>query len=269
MRGRHTGLLASVMGVLVLTSGQGALAHRGWAQTPPPASATVWTRWTAVDAVAPTPLRTLVVLGDSVPAGTGCACTAFGTLLARLEGGPITLRQHAVDGLTAAELAGELGRTGDTLRAELRSADVVTVTIGANDLLDGSATSADCEGVACYAGRLQALRGSLQRVLSQVRTLAPTAHLLVTGYWSVFLDGKVARSRGGSYVSTTDRVTRSVNSLIAAAARSERATYVDLYAAFKGDGGRDDTALLAPDGDHPSARGHRLIAGALQQALTG
>ena len=41
----------------------------------------------------------------------------------------------------------------------------------------------------------------------------------------------------------------------------------DLYAAFKGEHAeRDPTNLLAADGDHPNAAGHRLIAQALLSA---
>jgi lysophospholipase L1-like esterase len=43
---------------------------------------------------------------------------------------------------------------------------------------------------------------------------------------------------------------------------------VPTYTVFKGANGRTDpTSLLAPDGDHPNALGHRLIAQALLGAL--
>jgi lysophospholipase L1-like esterase len=41
---------------------------------------------------------------------------------------------------------------------------------------------------------------------------------------------------------------------------------VDIYAPFEGAGDRNPTALLADDGDHPNAAGHRLIAKALLDA---
>ena len=65
----------------------------------------------------------------------------------------------------------------------------------------------------------------------------------------------------------TDRLTRAANALIATAARKDGAGYVDLYAAFKGEHAeRDPTRLLAADGDHPNAAGHRVIAAALLSA---
>jgi len=91
----------------------------------------------------------------------------------------------------------------------------------------------------------------------------------VTGYWNVFLDGAVGRARGAAYVTGSDALTRAVNAGIAAAAERTGATYVDVYRPFKGDGDVDCTPLLAADGDHPDARGHRVIAEALLAALTG
>jgi lysophospholipase L1-like esterase len=59
-----------------------------------------------------------------------------------------------------------------------------------------------------------------------------------------------------------------VNRRIEAAASAHGATYVDLLTAFRGsDGSEDCTPLLAPDGDHPSAQGHALIARTLAAAL--
>jgi lysophospholipase L1-like esterase len=49
------------------------------------------------------------------------------------------------------------------------------------------------------------------------------------------------------------------------AAPWDRATYVDLEAAFHSRG-TDVTGLLAGDGDHPNAAGHRLIARLLLRA---
>jgi lysophospholipase L1-like esterase len=65
----------------------------------------------------------------------------------------------------------------------------------------------------------------------------------------------------------TDRLTRAANDQIATAARAEGAGYVDLYTAFKGERAeRNPTTLLATDGDHPNAAGHRVIAAALLSA---
>jgi hypothetical protein len=65
-----------------------------------------------------------------------------------------------------------------------------------------------------------------------------------------------------------DAVTAEVNRRVSAAAAAHGATYVDLVTPFRGpDGSKDATPLLAPDGDHPDAAGHAVIAEALAAAL--
>ena len=108
-------------------------------------------------------------------------------------------------------------------------------------------------------------------VFKQVGTLLAgrSATVLVTGYWNVFLDGDVAAIRGVDYMRNSIALTRAENTQIAAAARAQQDTYVDIYTPFKGDSGAEnDTSLLAPDGDHPNAAGHHTIALALESALT-
>jgi acyl-CoA thioesterase-1 len=69
-------------------------------------------------------------------------------------------------------------------------------------------------------------------------------------------------------VKASDEATTYANNAILGAARATGATYVPTYPVFKGANGRTDpTSLLAPDGDHPNALGHRLIAQALLGAL--
>jgi lysophospholipase L1-like esterase len=109
----------------------------------------------------------------------------------------------------------------------------------------------------------------LSSILAQISALHPDggATLLVTGYWNVFLDGQVGCSRGTTYVQASNALTLADNALIASVTAAHGDKYVDVYTPFKGDGTRDDTALLAADGDHPNAAGHALIAGTLLQAL--
>lgn len=213
----------------------------------------------------------VVGLGDSVPAGTACSCTSYVTLvaqrLAAVQHTHVAADSLAQPGLTTAALMAQLNTR--YAAAELADADLVIVTIGANDL-EAARSCSPATSRGCYATPLRALAVAYPQVLVRLRQLMTRtgARILVTGYWNVFLDGAVARQQGGAYVANSDALTRAVNQVIAEAAAKNTAIYVDLFAPFKG-GDRDDTPLLAPDGDHPNAAGHRVIAVAISNFLTG
>lgn len=219
---------------------------------------------------APSPTRWLMVsVGDSVPAGSYCDCAAFPAVYARQVSArtqlPVTVRNDGVPGLTSGQLADTL-RASASLRRELAGADIVTVTIGANDFSFASYQSGRCGGLSCYAPGLTRLGRNLDESFGLISQLlgGRRAAVRVTGYWEIWRDGAVGRRSGTRYMQVDDALTRRVNTVIAERAAAHGMTYVDLYRAFHGPrGDRDDTPLLAADGDHPSRVGHELIASAL------
>lgn len=210
----------------------------------------------------------VLALGDSVPAGRACDCTPFpgvyGSRLSRRTGEPVTVRNRAVSGLDTGGLLAQL-RSASVSGAVARS-DVILVTIGANDfgdhhdqVEDGRCGAGDSD---CVSDELAVMRSHLARILGRLRALrqgAPTT-ILVTGYWNVFEDGDVARhAYGATGLRASLRLTRRVNAVIRAVTDAAGDRYVNLFRPFEREG-RDVTALMAADGDHPDARGHRLIA---------
>lgn len=226
----------------------------------------------------PFPGSTLQVvgLGDSVTSGYHCDCddyvTGFAHLLAEQDGITVDATNDGEAGSTSDGLADELEGTGKDdrdLQDDVAGADVVVITMGANDLAPAldSFRDGSCDA-SCYDPQVAQMQTDLGRVLDRVQALdRGHARVLVTTYWNVFTDGDVARhAERSGYLAWSDSVTRQANTAIAAVTSAHRATLVDLYAPFKGDGSGDPTSLLADDGDHPDAAGTALISRAVLQA---
>lgn len=219
------------------------------------------------------PIR-LLGFGDSVMYGTGCDCDDFlaqtGNLLQRKTGRQVDVVNNSASGETAADVRRELG-TDDAYVAEVGQADVIVLTIGANDLgpvLD-SWVDNDCTR-SCYHHEVVAMGDRLSAILTLVnRDKRPGAAVFVMNYWNVFEDGDAGSgSYGRDYLPWSDQVTRDANASICQAAELGDATCVDLYVPFKGsNGGTDPTSLLADDGDHPNEAGTTLIATVLAASI--
>ncbi|MFI6078113.1 SGNH/GDSL hydrolase family protein [Actinoplanes sp. NPDC051343] len=214
----------------------------------------------------------VVGLGDSVPAGNACGCTTYVDLVGRQaanrQGTTADVSNLAQGGLTTPGLLDQL--KDGSVKKKIAAADLVIITIGANDFDTGSVGSSSCAGLYCFQSTLKQQKSQLDEVFDRVEGLLdPDATVLVTGYWNVFLDGDVAATRGAGYVRNSVALTRAENDQIEATAEQNGATYVDIFTPFKGSSGtRNDTSLLAADGDHPNAAGHRKIAATLAAALS-
>lgn len=213
----------------------------------------------------------MVGLGDSVPAAAGCDCTSFVTLFGddveRHSGRPNVTDNLAQSGLQTTGLLDQLQerRAGDAVSG----ADLVTVTIGANDFsaareqYDGG-TCGGADGLDCVRAVLPELRDNLTAVLARIHhlTAGHPVGVRVTNYWNIFEAGEVAADAYGDvFQAQSDRITQEVNGIICAVARHAGDLCIDVYTAFKdASPNGDPTSLLAPDGDHPNQAGHDLIA---------
>ena len=217
----------------------------------------------------------VVGLGDSVPAGNACGCAPYVELVAgaieNRSGRPVRAENLAQGGLTTSDVLAQLQDPG--VAASVAHADVVLVTVGANDL-DGDALAGPSDvpvvTLPAYRDALAEQRADLDALLGRMDDLrrGNRGRVLVTGYWNVFLDGPEGEDLGPDYVAHSNAVTVADNELVAAVTRAHGDEYVDLYTPFKGtDGHQVAASQLASDGDHPSAAGHYLIAETVLGAL--
>jgi lysophospholipase L1-like esterase len=211
----------------------------------------------------------IVSLGDSVPAGTACECAPYPELsaadLSAATHRTYVARNDAVAGFTTTDVIDQLDHE-DSVVHDVRAASAVTVEIGANDVAHSSTCGND---VQCYLDHLPQLRTNLDAIVQRVRRLAGAGvPLVLLDYWSVWLGGTYAEEQGNEYAAAADRVTSGVNDTILGVAQDTGAIYVGLREAFRGpDDTWDETHLLAADGEHPNAEGHRRIAQAIADVV--
>ncbi len=217
----------------------------------------------------------VVALGDSVPAGAACDCTPFpqlyGRLLSRRTGASVRVTNEAVSGQDTEGLLDQLKQP--RVSREVAHADVVLLTIGANDfgprhdeVVEGECTVGS--KIACVDAELRDMRAQLTTILNKITSLRagrPTS-VLVTGYWNVFEDKEVAEQAfGPEGLQASIQLTHQVNDEIRAASAKAGARYVNLFGPFH-QPELGEATLLADDGDHPDAAGHALIARTLLAA---
>jgi lysophospholipase L1-like esterase len=214
----------------------------------------------------------IVAVGDSVPSGYHCNCTAYPELSAQgltaSTGQTVTATNDAVAGYTTSNVLKQLN-SDSTVVDHVRKADAVEINIGANDIpynKNSCGTTVDC-----YAQLVSPMKKNLSAIVSKVHQLTAGHKVLVVllDYWSIWLGGKYAQAKGEAYVAAAEEMTDRVDTAIkSVAASSSGSAYVDLRAAFKGPSyAYDETHFLSSDGDHPNAAGHEQIAEATETVI--
>ncbi len=258
--------IAAAVCVMLLAACQGT----GTATSSPPGSAAPGWR--------------LVTVGDSIPfAQTDCGgCPSFTTLFAaavQRDSAKTVDAQNlsSHDNLTGARLLDRIRNDG-AVRAAVRAADIVVVTIGHNDTpwnaVDDACDGNNPDGVfnwSLYSGacvtELATRHGTeLDGILTEIENLRrgmPTAVRVTTDYNDVIgWDQAPAEA-----VAPSIEVLEALHAETCRVAELHHAICVDVYRSFNGPDGRTAAgSLLASDYTHPSATGQERIAQLLEAA---
>ena len=230
----------------------------------------------------------LVAIGDSIPFGQfdcgGCPAfpQLFGAWVETTTGIPVqvkNLSSHA--GLTTPGLLERL-TTSNTYTDAIREAEIITVTIGHNDVPWG-ALDDGCDGAngffdgnadaswqvlvgPCLQPEVDRYRRNLDAVLIAVlatREGQPTVIRFTNQYADI--PGDPCCPPEATEVSTT--IKDAFNKAACEVATTHDIPCIDVYHAFNGpDGSEDAGELLAQDHTHPSALGQQKIAELLEAA---
>jgi lysophospholipase L1-like esterase len=126
----------------------------------------------------------VVAIGDSDADGSGDATGRgwvgrYGDLVHSRLGVDVNVDNRAREGLTSAQLRGDLAGGDKSLEQAIAGADIVLIGIGGADLNDGDSAlqAGQCEGLACYRPVMKKFDHNLSAIVENVRQLNPTALL--------------------------------------------------------------------------------------------
>jgi lysophospholipase L1-like esterase len=207
----------------------------------------------------------LLVLGDSIAVGCCADRHEYWTnqLARHLDAKAVNV---AISGASSDDVITEVrewpsGRRhsqlaeGVSLLVEAEDVAAITLTVGLNDILpfynaERDALCLQQGGAICdraVAGAEEDLRRNLDAILTFLNETKPpgTPVVMMTLWWG--------------------ECDRGLNAVLRETAREHGALVVPACERFRGRAGE----LLAPDGIHPNAAGHRVIADAVMEALEG
>jgi lysophospholipase L1-like esterase len=211
----------------------------------------------------------VVGLGDSVLSSQNCGCPGllqdYADLAAARLNSRVRVRNEARPNAASAAV---LARLRDKrVRAAVGAADLVVIYVGANDFRAAFDAVAGGGSPKRRYGRVaDRVHRNVAAILEGIHHLNNHARVVLGGYWNDFKDGAVARRE---YTKArrlaAQQATDYTDDALRSAAITAGAHYLETRQIFHTKG--DITPLLAADGDHLSAAGHRVIARELLELL--
>lgn len=218
---------------------------------------------TAADAATAKPV--VVGFGDSVPAGLHCSCANMITQYANDIGG--TAQNLSSSGSTSLNLV-HLLQTARAWNA-VKSASVVVIMTGANDYTSAFDSVSNGASSSRYTSVANQVESNVTAAVKRIRYINPKADVVIVDYWGAMEAGNVAaQNYNAATQAAALKATESVDGALWAVAKAQRTYWVSTYNVFYKTPSTNITNLLASDGNHLSAAGTSLIAGALNAVLS-
>lgn len=168
------------------------------------------------------------------------------------------LKGYAVSGYTTQDMLDDFHNNREidvegskvNIRHALREADLVTISIGANDFLKGiSLNSLDLSRKDNYKEKIDDIIDEVDLVLREIRKYAK-GNVIVVGYYNPF------NKLFNSYETTLDDIFSYVDSKYKEVCDDYSVNYVSVYSLFK----ENSDFLPNPFDIHPSLKGYSAIA---------
>ncbi|MDO3413053.1 GDSL-type esterase/lipase family protein [Saccharibacillus sp. CPCC 101409] len=168
------------------------------------------------------------------------------------------LNNLGINGMTTQQLLGELEEPG--VQYVLKEANLILLSIGANDLFQGGAalqTGTGAPAADSIERVLPEAESRLEQALDKLREINPSADIVYVGLYNPFGDIDALRETGNAGISKWNAA---ASALIAVRAGMTLTPTFDLFQ-------RDTAAYLSFDHFHPNAAGYERIADRIVQGL--
>ncbi len=205
-----------------------------------------------------------VALGDSVPSGYGLGRSYVDYYAEYIEadlGVKVTAHNWAEAGDTTDDLLRKIGQN-QGLREDIRTAQVITIWIGGNDIPD-DCIKGDAVDMECIRTPVTRLEQNIDAILAEILSLTSTSRTLILianiaipnsvfDHWHT--RGLFDELKGPAFEDWSNYIVQ--------AATNQNISVVDSYRAVNGPNGDQKTSdeYFQADGIHPSETGHKFLA---------
>lgn len=222
-----------------------------------------------------------VAFGDSLATGYGATqghVYRYAAVLGMDSGAEVNVNDLGVDGLTSGQLRAGI-ENDQGARDAIERADVVTINIGANDLMQarlrykaGYCGGADNQD--CLRQTVADFRANWDAILAVVTALRSPdeAIIRVTDFYNPFVSFDALMvswpESGADDFSVFEKYLEQVNSHIAESSDAYGIPHARIHEAFNGPNGAadpNDKGYIYSDGIHPNDNGHAVIAQELER----